>query len=165
MSTVTDRRCDERVAAAEAPGLRGDGLPCARREFRWKAGFLEEGANMTQVLLCAGPGLLVIQKDGLLFSRRRGQPDAPIPNAPGHYSVFLRSAKEKHGLTPVVGPAGEAAPCLPEEPAMPQLHREPLSTGEEVHRLVSSIDEPSGQEREERTSLPRTRDKAENVPR
>lgn len=31
---------------------------------------------MTHVHLCAGPGLLVIQKDGLLFYRRPGQPDA-----------------------------------------------------------------------------------------
>jgi hypothetical protein len=75
---------------------------------------------MTQVLLCAGPGLLVIQKDGLLYYRRSGQPDAPIPYAPENYSIFLRSAKEKHGLTPVIGSAGEEAPCLPEEPANPE---------------------------------------------
>jgi hypothetical protein len=49
----------------------------------------------------------------------------------------LRSAKEKHGLTPVVGPTGEEAPCLPEEPAMPKLSRERLATGEEVYRVVA----------------------------
>lgn len=92
---------------------------------------------MPKVLLCAGPGLLVIQKDGLLFYRRPGQPDAPVPYAPSHYSVFLRSAKEKHGLTAVLGPTGEEAPCLPDEPAMPELRRERLSTGEEFYRLVS----------------------------
>src|SRR5436190_921221 len=117
---------------------------------------------MTQVLLCAGPGLLVIQKDGLLFYRRPGQPDAPIPYSPGHYSVFLRSAKEKHGLTPVVGPTGEEAPCLPDEPAMPKLCRDRLSTGEEVYRLVSSIHEPSGQQPVERGSPPRRGETAVN---
>jgi hypothetical protein len=111
---------------------------------------------MTQVLLCAGPGLLVIRRDGFLFYRRPGQPDAPIPYAQGHYSVFLRSAKEKHGLTPVVGPSGEEAPSLPEEPAMPELRREQLSTGEEVHRLVISNDEASGQKQEEGANVQRT---------
>jgi hypothetical protein len=101
---------------------------------------------MTQILLCAGPGLLVIQKDGLLFYRRPGQPDAPVPYAPEHYSVFLRSAKEKHGLTAVVGPGGEEAPCLLEGPAMPQLHRERLSSGEEVYRLVRRNDDPTAGE-------------------
>jgi hypothetical protein len=101
---------------------------------------------MTQVLLCAGPGLLVVQKDGLLFYRRPGQPDAAIPYAQEHYAVFLRSAKEKHGLAPVVGPNGEEAPCIPEG----------LSTGEEVYRLDSSTDEPSSQKQEEGMNLPRT---------
>ena len=78
-------------------------------------------------------------------------------------SVLLRSAKEKHGLTTVLGPSGEEAPCLPEEPAMPKLRRERLSTGEEVHRLVSDIDEPSGQQQEERATLPRREAKAGNV--
>jgi hypothetical protein len=109
---------------------------------------------MTQVLLCAGPGLLVIRKDGLIFYRRPGQPDAPVPYAPAHYSVFLRSAKEKHGMTSVLGPTGEEAPCLPEESSMPRLHRERLSTGEEVYRLVNDTDEPSGQREEERATLP-----------
>jgi hypothetical protein len=118
---------------------------------------------MTQVLLCAGPGLLVIQKDGLLFYRRPGQPDAPIPYAREHYPVFLRSAKEKHGLTPVVGPTGEETPCLPVEAAMPKLRRERLATGEEVYRLVSSSDDPSRQDQDERTSLPKSGDKAVNV--
>ena len=118
---------------------------------------------MTQVLLCAGSGLLVIQKDGLLFYRRPGQPDELVPYASAHYSVFLRSAKEKHGLTTVLGPTGEEAPCLPEEPAMPKLRRERLSTGEEVYRLVSDLDEPSGQKQEERVTLPRREAKAANV--
>ena len=118
---------------------------------------------MTQILLCAGPGLLVIQKDGLLFYRRPGQPDAPVPYARGHYSVFLRSAKEKHGLTAVVGPTGEEAPCLPDESAMPKLRRDRLLTGEEVYRLVSSSAETPGQNQEERMSLPRRKDNAVNV--
>jgi hypothetical protein len=118
---------------------------------------------MTHVLLCAGPGLLVLQKDGLLFYRRPGQPDAPVPYAPGLFSVFLRSAKEKHGLTTVVGPTGEEAPCLPEGPAMPKLRREQLSTGEEIYRLVSSIDEPSAQKQEEPASLSRRGEKAVNI--
>jgi hypothetical protein len=109
---------------------------------------------MTQVLLCAGPGLLVIQKDGLLFYRRPGQADVPVPYAPANYPVFLRSAKEKHGLTPVLGPSGEEAPYLPEEPAMPRLCRDRLSTGEEVYRLVGDTEEPSGQRHEERATLP-----------
>jgi hypothetical protein len=49
---------------------------------------------MTQVLLCAGPGLLVVEKNGLLFFRRPGQPDAPVPYAPEHYPVFLNSASQ-----------------------------------------------------------------------
>jgi hypothetical protein len=114
---------------------------------------------MMRVLLCAGPGLLVIQKDGLLFYRRPGQPDTPVPYAPEHYSVFLRSAKEKHGLTPGVGPNGEEAPCLPEEPALPKLRRERLPSGEEVYRLVSSVHEPSvqkpsGDKQSEQAGLP-----------
>ena len=50
---------------------------------------------MTQILLCTGPRLLVVQKEGLLFYRRPGQPDMPVPYAQEHYPVFLRSAKEK----------------------------------------------------------------------
>jgi hypothetical protein len=118
---------------------------------------------MTRALLCAGPGLLVIQKDGLLFYRRPGQPDAPVPYAPAHYSVFLRSAKEKHGLTPVLGTSGEEAPCLPEEPAVPKLRRERLATGEEVYRLVSDIGEPSGQKQEERATLPGREEKTAKI--
>jgi hypothetical protein len=108
---------------------------------------------MTQVLLCAGPALLVIQKDGLLFYRRPGQPDARVPYAPAHYSVFLRSAKEKHGLTPVLGPSGEEAPCLPDDSVIPTLRREYLPTGEEVYRLMSGSDEPPAQTQEDRAPL------------
>jgi hypothetical protein len=90
---------------------------------------------MTQVLLCAGPNLLVIRKDGLLFFRRPGQPDAPVPYAPVHYPVFLRSAREKHDMTPVVGPSGEECPCLSEDSTFPTLHPEFLETGELVYRL------------------------------
>jgi hypothetical protein len=92
---------------------------------------------MTQVLLCAGPGLLVIQKNGLLFYRRLGQADTPVPYAPARYPIFLRSAKQKHGLTPVLGPSGEEAPCLPEEEAKPRLRLDRLPNGEVVYRLVT----------------------------
>jgi hypothetical protein len=115
---------------------------------------------MTLVLLCAGPGLLVIQKDGLLFYRRPGQPDAPVPYSPAHYPVFLRSAKQKHGLTPVLGPSGEEAPCLPEEPAMPALRRECLPTGDEIYRLVSGTNETAEQAQQDRPPLPRKDERA-----
>jgi hypothetical protein len=118
---------------------------------------------MTQVLLCAGPGLLVIRRDGVLFYRRPGQPDTRVPYASDHYPVFLRSAKEKHGMAPVVGPAGEEAPTLPDGPEMPMLRLERPSTGEEVYRLVRSIDEPARQELEERTSQPRKGDKGDKA--
>jgi hypothetical protein len=93
---------------------------------------------MTQVLLCAGPGLLVVKRDGLLFFCRPGQPDAPVPYAPEHYSVFLASARQKHGLVPVVGPSNEEAPCLPDDAPMPALRRDRLASGEEVYRLDAS---------------------------
>ncbi len=105
---------------------------------------------MTQVLLYAGPGLLVIQKDGLLFYRRPGQPDSPVPYAPAHYPVFLHSAKQKHGLTPVLGPSGEEAPCLSEGPAVPALRRELLATGGEVYRLVLDVNEPADRAQQDR---------------
>ncbi len=85
---------------------------------------------MTQLLLCAGPGLLVIRTDGLLFYRRQGQPDAPVPYAPEHYPVFLQSARYKHGLTPVLGPCNEEAPCVPDDAPMPMFRRERLASGE-----------------------------------
>ncbi len=46
---------------------------------------------------------------------------------------------------------------------MPKLRRERLSTGEEIYRLVSDIDEPSGQKQEEQSTLPRREAKAANV--
>ena len=118
---------------------------------------------MTRVLLCAGPGLLVVQKDGLLFYRRPGQPDAPVPYAPAHYPVFLNSAKQKHGLTPVLGPSGEEAPFLPEESAMPALRREGLPTGEEVYRLVLGSDATAEQYRQDRTPLAKKEERAAKV--
>ena len=86
-------------------------------------------------------------------------PANTIRNTITRKPVFLRSAKEKHGLTAVVGPDGEEAPCLPEESAMPRLRREQLSTGEEVYRLMSSTDEPDGQKQEEERNLPRREEK------
>jgi hypothetical protein len=90
---------------------------------------------MTQILLCAGPGLLVIKKDGQLFYRRPGQPDAPVPYAPEYYPVFLNSARQKHGLAPVLGASGEEAPFLQDDAPMPALLRDRLASGEEAYRL------------------------------
>jgi hypothetical protein len=104
------------------------------RASRWRFACWE-GQEMTQVLLCAGPGLLVVRKDGLLFFRRSGQPDAPVPYAPEYYPVFLKSARQKHGLAPVLGASGEEAPCVPDDPPMPVLRRDRLASGEEVYRL------------------------------
>jgi hypothetical protein len=119
---------------------------------------------MTRVLLCAGPGLLVVQKDGLLFYRRPGQPDHPVPYAPAHYPVFLRSAKQKHNLTPVLGPSGEEAPCLPDESAMPVLRQDRLPSGEEVYRLVAKVAEPTRQSQKEgQTPSPEREGQAERV--
>jgi hypothetical protein len=117
---------------------------------------------MTRILLCAGPGLLVIQKDGLLFYRRPGQPDAPVPYAPVHYPVFLDSARKKHGLTAVLGPSGEEAPCLPEESAFPPLRRERLETGDVVYRLLAETVEPAEQSQADRTPLPVREGKSAN---
>jgi hypothetical protein len=94
---------------------------------------------MTQVLLCAGPGLLVVKKDGLLFFRRPGQPDAPVPYAPEHYPIFLSSARQKHGLTRVLGPSGDEAPCLPDDASVLRLRRECLASGEEVYQLEPAV--------------------------
>lgn len=118
---------------------------------------------MTQVLLCAGPGLLVVKKDGLLFYRRPGQPDTPVPYAPAHYPVFLRSAKEKHDLTPVVGPAGEEAPGLPEE-STPVLCLDRLPSGVEVYRLMAATVEAAGQPDESRAPFPARDEKTAQVP-
>lgn len=98
---------------------------------------------MTQVLLCAGPGLLVVKKDGLLYYRRPGEPDAPVPSAPEHYPVFLNSARQKHGLTRVLGPSCEEAPFLPDDARVPHLRRDRLASGEEVYRLEPTK-EPCG---------------------
>jgi hypothetical protein len=100
---------------------------------------------MTQVLLCAGPGLLVVKKEGLLFFRRPGQPDAPVPYAPENYPVFLNTAMQKHGLTRVLGPASEEAPCLPDDATLPTLRRDRLASGEEVYRLAAT-EEPRAEE-------------------
>ena len=93
---------------------------------------------MTQVLLCAGSGLLVVKKDGLLFFRRPGQPDAPVPYAPEYYPVFLNSARQKHGLTRVLGPSSEEAPCLPDDATIPMLRRDRLASGDDVYRLETA---------------------------
>ncbi len=96
---------------------------------------------MTRVLLCAGPGLLIISRDGILFFRRPGQPDARVPYSPEHYPVFLDSARHKHDLTPVVGPHGEEGPVLPDDSTIPELRLEHLPTGEIVYRLTEQIAE------------------------
>jgi hypothetical protein len=96
---------------------------------------------MTRVLLCAGPTLLVVSRDGTLFFRRPGQPDAPVPYSPEHYPVFLNSARRKYDLTPVVGPHGEEEPALPDGAALPELHLEQLPTGETVYRLTEEAPE------------------------
>jgi hypothetical protein len=97
---------------------------------------------MTRLLLCAGPALLVVRKDGLLFFRRPGQPDMRVPYAPENYPVFLRSARAKYDLTPVVGPHGEEEPMLPEEETIPVLRQDTLATGESVYRVVQAPGEP-----------------------
>jgi hypothetical protein len=91
---------------------------------------------MTRVLLCAGPTLLVVSRDGTLFFRRPGRPDAPVPYSPENYPVFLASARYKYDLTPVVGPHGEEGPALRGDSALPDLRLEHLPNGETVYRLV-----------------------------
>src|SRR5262245_26118226 len=93
---------------------------------------------MTRVLLCAGPGLLVVEKGGLLFLRRPGQPDTLVPYAPEHYPVFLSSAKRKHDLSPVLGAGDDRGPVIPEGTATPALRMDRLPSGEVVYRLVES---------------------------
>jgi hypothetical protein len=93
---------------------------------------------MTRVLFCAGPGLLVLEVDGLLFYRRPGQPDARVPYSPEHYPVFLSSAWNKYDLTRVVGPCDEEAPLLPDGPGIPELCLDRLPSGELVYRVLAA---------------------------
>ena len=79
---------------------------------------------MTHVLLCAGPTLIVIDKDGTLFYRRPGKPDSNIPYSPSNYGAFLRSAKYKHDLSRVIGPDGEENPPIPDGITFPELRHE-----------------------------------------
>jgi hypothetical protein len=99
---------------------------------------------MTHVLLCAGPTLLVIDKDGCLFYRRPGQPDAKIPYSRQNYGAFFHSARYKYDLSPVIGPDGEQNPPLPEDATMPELRSECLSSGETVYRLVAKVPSQMG---------------------
>jgi hypothetical protein len=98
---------------------------------------------MTRVLLCAGPALLVISRDGTLFFRRPGQPDARVPYSAENYPVFLGSARHKYDLTPVVGPQGEEGPILPDDSTFPELRLEQRPTGETVYRLSGELPERS----------------------
>jgi hypothetical protein len=98
---------------------------------------------MTRVLFCAGPSLLVVSRDGALYFRRPGQPDARVPYAAEHYPVFLHSARHKHDLTPVVGPQGEEGPTIPDDTRVPELHLDRLATGELVYRIAGAIAERS----------------------
>jgi len=113
---------------------------------------------MTRVLLCAGPTLLVIDRDGVLFFRRPGEPDARVPYAPENYPVFLSSARHKYDLSPVFGPHGEAEPALAECAEIPELRLEHLATGETVCRLVDEVPKESGDKQAEpRTAPPKER--------
>jgi superfamily II DNA or RNA helicase len=107
---------------------------------------------MTRILLCAGPSLLVVNKDGTLFFRRPGQPDARVPYSPENYPVFLRSARQKHDLTPVIGPHGEAGPVLSEDATIPELRLEHLPTGEIVYRVAGET--PAGRPGDRSPSSP-----------
>jgi hypothetical protein len=98
---------------------------------------------MTRVLLCAGPALLVVSRDGTLFFRRPGQPDARVPYSPENYPVFLDSARCKYDLTPVVGPHGEEGPDIPDDSTVPELRLEHLPGGETVYRLAEDLLEGS----------------------
>jgi hypothetical protein len=69
---------------------------------------------MTRVLLAAGPSLLVVEKDGLLFFRDRLRGDQKVPYLPEHYHVFLDSARFKHDMSQVVGQNGEDGPEIPD---------------------------------------------------
>ena len=92
---------------------------------------------MTRLLLCAGPTLLVISKNGVLFYRRPGGLDVPVPYAPENYPVFFQSAKHKFDLSRVIGPDGEEGPSIPDETSIPELQGERLSSGEMVYRLLA----------------------------
>jgi hypothetical protein len=94
---------------------------------------------MTRVLLCAGPTLLVIDKDGVLYYRRPGQPDVKIPYSPPNYPAFFHSARYKYDLSRVIGPNGEQDPLILEETNIPELCSDRLSTGETVYRLVARV--------------------------
>ncbi|MBX9579404.1 MAG: hypothetical protein K2X87_03775 [Gemmataceae bacterium] len=65
---------------------------------------------MTRVLLAAGPSLLVVDRNGVLYFRDRRRGDRPVPYLPEHYPVFLDTARRKHDMTPVIGLHGEQAP-------------------------------------------------------
>lgn len=97
---------------------------------------------MIRALLCAGSTLLVIDKDGVLFYRRAGQPDVKVPYAPRHYPVFFHSARYKYDLCRVIGPDGQPDPPLPEGTTIPELRSERLATGETVFRIVAPTPSP-----------------------
>lgn len=90
---------------------------------------------MTNVLLCAGPTLLVIDKDGSLFYRRPGQSDVAIPYSRSNYPAFFHSARYKFDLSRVIGPGGETNPTITEGGDFPELRHERLATGETVYHL------------------------------
>ncbi len=107
---------------------------------------------MMRVLLCAGPSLLVVANDGLLFFRRPGQPDVKIPYSPQNYSAFFHSARLKFDFSRVIGPEGEEGPVIPADTAMPELRSERLPTGETVYRLLATA--PSQAARKARSGSP-----------
>lgn len=78
---------------------------------------------MTRVLLAAGPSLLVVEKDGVLYFRDHRRGDQKVPYAPEHYHVFLDSARLKHDMSQVVGPGGEVGPEIADD-VWPELHAE-----------------------------------------
>jgi len=100
---------------------------------------------MTHILLCAGPTLLVIEKDGLLYFHQPGQPDTRVPYSVEHYPIFFRSAKGKYDLTRVLGPGGEDAPALAAETDVPNLCLIRLPSGETVYRIVAEALSPNQQ--------------------
>jgi hypothetical protein len=91
-------------------------------------------SDVTRVLLAAGPSLLVVEKDGVLYFRdRRG--DRKVPYAPEHYHVFLDSVRLKHDMSQVVGPDGEVGPEIPDD-EWPELRPETRSGEGTVFRLL-----------------------------
>jgi hypothetical protein len=77
--------------------------------------------------------MIVIERDGMHYYRRRGKLEQRVPYALEQQQVFLSSARWKFNMTRVVGPKGEESPEIPDDGSFPTLRRLVLESGEPVY--------------------------------